>query len=131
MKMTLNEVLVNYRNLISLAGKKLPVRLSYAVSKNLRLLENEMKLIEKSRTELAEQHAEKDEEGKPVTKDGNYVFGENKEKFLEEYNEYLETEIELDPHRIPTEEIEKTEDSRYDVLSLAELMGLIFMIEEE
>lgn len=131
MKMTLNEVLVNYRNLISLAGKKLPVRLSYAVSKNLRLLEKEAELIEKSRTELAEQHAEKDEEGKPATKDGNYVFGENKEKFLEEYNEYLETEIELDPHRIPTEEIEKTEDSRYDVLSPAELMGLTFMIEEK
>lgn len=132
MKMTLNEVLETYKNLAVVVGKKLPVRLSYAVSKNLKKLESEVKLIEKSRKELVEQYCEKDEEGNAKIANNKYVFkDDNEKKFTHEYNEYLETETELDVHKILFTEIERTEEERYDILSPAELMGIGFMIEEE
>lgn len=132
MKMTLNEVLENYKSLAELAEKKFPVSFSYAISKNLKKLESEVKLIEKGRSDLIMQYCEKDEEGKAKSDSkGNLVFGNNAEKFISEYNEYLETETEVEIHKISFAEIERTEDSRYDILLPAELMGIEFMIEEE
>lgn len=132
MKMTLNEVLENHRSLLEISGKKLPVRFSYAASKNLKKLGSEVKLIQEEQSKLAKEYCEKDEEGKPKQNDkGNLIFGNNTEKFITEYNEYLKTETEAEVHKIPLEEIKKTEEGRYDILSPAELMGIGFMIEEE
>jgi len=132
MKMTLNEVLENYKSLAELAGKKLPVRFSYAVSKNLKKLENEVKPVEKGRSDLIMQYCEKDEEGKPKSDSkGNLIFGDNAPKFIAEYNEYLKMETEVEIHKIPFTEIERTEEDRYDILSPVEMMGIGFMIEEE
>lgn len=132
MKMTLNEVLENHKSLLEVSGKILPVRFSYAVSKNLKKLETEVKLIQEEQSKLAREYCEKDEEGKPKVNDkGFLVFGDNAEKFMTEYNEYLNTEIEVDVHKIPFAEIERTEGDRYDILPPAELMGIEFMIGEE
>lgn len=131
MKMTLNEVLENHRSLLEISGKKLPVRFSYAVSKNLKNLEGEVKLIQEEQRKLAKEHCQKDENGEPKQDDrGNLVFGDSAEKFITEYNEYLETKIEAEVHKIPIADIERTEEDRYEILSPAELAGIGFMIEE-
>lgn len=132
MKMTLNEVLENYKSLQKVSGKKLPARFSYAVSKNLKKLESDAKLIQEEQSKLAKEYCEKDKEGKPKQNDkGFLIFGDNAEKFTTEYNEYLNTETEVEVHKIPFAEIERTEKERYDILSPAELMGIEFMIAEE
>ena len=132
MKMTLNEVLENHRSLLEVSEKKLPVRFSYAVSKNLKKLGSEVKLIQEEQSKLAREYCEKDEEGKAKQNDkGNLIFGDNTEKFIVEYNEYLETETEVEVHKILFAEIERTEEDRYDILSPAELAGIGFMIEED
>lgn len=132
MKMTLNEVLENHKNLLEISGKKLPVRFSYAVSKNLKKLGDEVRLIQEEQSKLAKEYCEKDEEGKPKQNDKGYlIFKDNGKEFMTEYNEYLNTEIEVDVHKIPFAEIERTEEDRYDILSPAELAGIEFMIEEE
>lgn len=130
MKMTLKEVTTKHAALMGLAGKKLPIKISYAVTKNLIKLEEEAKLIEKNRLELAEQYAEKGEDGKAKLEENSYVLGDNRDSFLKEYAEYLETETEIEVRKISVAELEKLEDVRYDVLSLAELAAMEFMLEE-
>lgn len=132
MKMTLNEVLENHKSLLEISGKKLPVHFSYAVSKNLKGLTNEVKLIQEEQSKLAKEYCEKDKEGKPKQNDKGYlIFKDNGKEFMTEYNEYLNTEIEVEVHKIPFTEVERTEEDRYDILSPAELAGIGFMIEEE
>ncbi len=132
MKMTLNEVLENHKSLLKVSGKILPARFSYAVSKNLKKLETEVKLIQEEQSKLAREYCEKDEEGKAKVNDKGYlIFGDDGREFMTEYNEYLKTEIEVEVHKIPFAEIERTEGDRYDILSPAELAGIGFMIEEE
>lgn len=132
MKMTLNEVLENHKNLLEISGKKLPVRFSYMVSKNLKKLEGEVRLIHEEQSKLAKEYCEKDKEGKPKQNDkGFLIFGDNAEKFIIEYNEYLKMKMEVEVYKISYTEIERTEENRYDILSPAELAGIGFMIEEE
>lgn len=132
MKMTLNEVLENHKNLLEISGKKLPVRFSYAVSKNLKKLGDEVRLIQEEQSKLAKEYCEKDEEGKPKQNDkGFLIFGDNAEKFIIKYNEYQKMKMEVEVYKISYAEIERTEEDRYDILSPAELAGIGFMIEEE
>lgn len=131
MKMTLNKVLEHYKNLAQLAEKKLPVKLSYAITKNLVKLQAEAELIEKSRLDLINQYAEKNEDGEAkIKEDGTYSFGENRELFLKEYNDYLNTETDLDVYTVDFMELEKLENDRYDALSVAEIASLEFVLKE-
>lgn len=131
MKMKLVTVTENYKNLLTMIDKRLPLSLSHVITSNLITLENEYKVIEKQRIKLVEQYAERDEEGNIKTKDNEYCFGDNKEVFHKEYNEYLGTEMELDIRTIPFSDIEKMDgNSRYEVLTPRELLKIDFMIEK-
>ena len=130
MKMTLSEVIVNTRNLNTVANKVLPGKLSYAIAKNLIKLNAEVELIEKGRMDLINQHVEKDEEGKPVVVDGNYKLGDNAEKFNEEYNEYLATETEVEIMTVDPEIFDKLDAPRYDGLTSTQMMAIDFMIAD-
>lgn len=101
MKYKRKQLLSLYQSLKSVGNLK-GVKFAYAVSKNLQLLESEIKSIneaqkpsekfqayDKARVELAKKHA-KTEEGKPVVKNNSYVI-ENEKAFNEEL-ETLKTE---------------------------------------
>lgn len=129
MKIKLAEVKVRYKTLCSLANKKLPVKVSYAISKNIMKLQEETETLEKERVKLAEQYAVKGEDGEPKVIDNSYVMEENQEAFAKEYQEFLDTETEVMIYTIPEDVMECMDDSRYDVLTPAELIALDFMIE--
>lgn len=129
MKIVLSEVVGYYNKLKELATKRVPVKLSYAIYKNMSLLENEIKVIEQVRVDLLEQYAKKDEAGNPVVIDNQYDLGENMDKFAKEYTEHLQTELDIDIHTVSAEELEKLEDARYDVLSPVQIASIDFMIE--
>lgn len=118
------ELVALYRGLDRL-GSLTGVKFAYAVSRNLSLLKPVMESIDKSiepsaefseydkaRIKLAEEHAKKDEKGKPIIEEGNYIM-ENDEAWqtafealkaqhaeviakreaqIKEYNELLELE---------------------------------------
>ena len=82
---------------LSKLGNLSGVKFAYAVSKNLSLLKSELealqkavepneeyKVYDKKRVELAEKYSKKDENGKPVVVNNEYDL-ENKKEFLSEF----------------------------------------------
>ena len=130
MKIKLAEVKTRHRSLCLLGNKKLPIKLSYAIGKNIMKLQGEMEDIEKARINLIQQYAEKEGDGTYKVVDGHYELGDNAEKFSDEYKEFLDTEQEIDIRTVPEEVVESMDDSRYDVLTVAEMIALEFMLEK-
>lgn len=131
MKIT-NRQVIEFINSVSankLASKRLPVKVAYAISRNLDKMNNIITSYEAARKTLLDQYAEKDEEGKAKVKDGNYVIQEDqKQAFSDEMKELLEVENEIDLHTINMDEVEKCDTDKYDSLTTADLMTLDIMI---
>lgn len=111
---------VSARNaLAEIANKNLPVKLGYAVAKNLRLAKSEceemrasiaafeksdeLKAYHEARINLCQKHAEKDEKGKPIIEgnvyrgvEGNKEFEGAIEALKEEHREVLARADQLD-----------------------------------
>lgn len=131
MKIT-NRQVIEFINSVSankLASKRLPVKVAYAISRNLDKMNNIITSYETARKTLLDQYAEKDEEGKAKVKDGNYVIQEDqKQAFSDEMKELLEVENEIDLHTINMDEVEKCDTDKYDSLTTADLMTMDIMI---
>ena len=131
MKIT-NRQVIEFINSVSankLASKRLPVKVAYAISRNLDKMNNIITSYETARKTLLDQYAEKDEEGKAKVKDGNYVIQEDqKQAFSDEMTELLEVENEIDLHTINMDEVEKCDTDKYDSLTTADMMTLDVMI---
>lgn len=131
MKIT-NRQVIEFINNVSankLASKRLPVKVAYAISRNLDKMNNIITSYETARKTLLDQYAEKDEEGKAKVEDGNYVIQEDqKQAFSDEMKELLEVENEIDLHTINMDEVEKCDTDKYDSLTTADLMTLDIMI---
>lgn len=138
MKMTLNEWQKNYQGLNSLGKAVFPVKLSFAVRRNMAKLETLMELAEKERLELCRRYADRDEDGAPVLVD-SIVNGtlvkefqipeKNRQNLLRELEELFDSETEIDIELVPESVIGQCEASeRYTVPSMDELQHLSFMI---
>ena len=130
MKLTLsNERIVNTIDVLGeLNNAKLPVKVAYAITKNINKINSELKAYNKEKVKLIDKYAEKDEEGKlKVDENGNVPL---KEEYIEDYNrdikELLSIENEIDIHMIKLDDLL---NSNY-YISPAELPAIDFMIEE-
>jgi hypothetical protein len=130
MDITLKKEIELYQNLSKLAVKKLPPALSYAISKNMKTMEEDIEIIEKKRMELIETYCTKNDDGTAKTENGTYDLGENKVKFITEYEEYLNSNTELNVRKVGFTELEKTESDRYDVFTAEEIKAIDFMLED-
>lgn len=140
MKMKLREVNKNLNGLAGLGGKVFPSKLSFAVSCNIERLQREAERIEKERKKLCEQYSDKDKDGKPVMVDSiingqktqEYRMSDTNRKELgNEYDEFLNTEIEVEIRTVKQEVLERCEEmERYDIPSVADIVSMAFMIEE-
>lgn len=140
MKMKLREVNKNLSILARMGGKTFPAKMSFAISRNFELLQRESERIEKERKRLCENYSEKDEEGNAVMIDSvidgqptkEYKMTEEKRSAFEvEYNELMDEEIEVDIRKVKQEVIERCEEAeRYDIPTVADIVGMSFMIEE-
>lgn len=141
MKMKLKEAQVRLQNLAKLGTKTFPAKLSFAISCNIEKLQKEAEHIEKERKKLCEQYADKDDDGKPVMVDSVINGVESKEykmdasaraAFGEEYDSLLDTEVDVNIRMVKTGVVEQCERAeRYDIPTVAELLALAFMLEEE
>lgn len=130
MKLNLsNERIVNTINVLGeLNNAKLPVKVAYAITKNINKINTELKAYNEEKVKLIDKYAEKDEKGKLKTNEiGNVIL---KEEHIEDWNrdiaELLSIENEMDIHMIQLDDLL---NSNYNI-SPAELTAIDFMIEE-
>lgn len=74
----------------------LSAKISYQIIRIAREVESEYNLFQKSRTELIEKYAKKDENQKPILENDRYqIVPDEQEDFTKEYNEIMGSSIEL------------------------------------
>lgn len=101
-----NEVLVNSIGVLSkLTNMELPIKLSYALSKNITKIDRELEVYNKERQKLIEKYGEKDKEGKLKTKEDGTINILDIDNFNKDIKEILEIETEVDIHLIDLESI--------------------------
>lgn len=129
MKLNLsNERIVNTIDVLGeLNNAKLPVKVAYAITKNINKINSELKAYNKEKAKLIEKYGEKDKEGKlKVDKKGNIPL---KKEHIEDYNrdiaELLSIENEIDIHMINLDDLLNSNCN----ISPAGLVAIDFMID--
>lgn len=140
MKIKVMDIIVKTAQLNAIAGKKMPIRMSYAVSKNREVFAKEVDKYETERIKLCNAYADKDADGKPVIaereengqKVSEYIFTkENREELEKALADFCDMEVHLAIQKINMKDLEKIDESdRFDALSPMELESLYFMIDE-
>ncbi|AOY53365.1 DUF1617 family protein [Clostridium perfringens] len=124
-KMTNKEILEKVNVLGEISLRKLPVKVSYAIGKNIYKVERELKHYNEERQKLIEEYCLKEDDGTLKITEGNYdIDPERLEYFNKEINELQEIEVEMDIHKFNIELLNGYE------MSPGELMCIDFMIEE-
>lgn len=126
MKLSNERILNDAARLAEISKKQLPVKVSYAIAKNISKIESELKIYNKEREKLIQKHAELDEKGQiKIEEDGQVVFKEGaKEQCEKDLKELLVIENEIDVHKFSIIELEGYS------MTPAELMLIEYMIEE-
>lgn len=132
MKIRLGELRELTANLYPMQKRTFPVKISYAIMRNIEALEKEFSSFEKQRIELCKAYANKDSDGNPVIKDGAYDIPDDvKEEFRKELADLSDEEIDIDIRTVSAEEFEKCEQAdRYDIPTGEDFAVLGFMLKD-
>lgn len=125
MKLSNERILNDAQSLGSISNKELPIKVSYAIAKNISKIESELKVYNTQKQKLIEKYSEKGEDGKTL------IDAENKIKIQDEYlenwnrdiEELLAIENEVDIHTFDISLLEGFS------MSPSELMLIDYMIE--
>ncbi len=129
MKLKNSEIVRIFNRIGEVKKKRLPVRLGFAINRNVSSLESVAMDYDKARKEILMKYCVKDENGNPVIEGDEYVLSDRK-SYGEEMTELLRIENEVQVHKVSFEEIEKCDLEKFDSLTPEELDLLTFMIEE-
>lgn len=124
-----NERIVNTINVLGeLNNAKLPVKVAYAITKNINKINSELKAYNEEKAKLIDKYAVKDEEGK--LKADEYGNVNIKEEHVEDWNrdikELLSIENEIEIHIIQLDDLLNTDFN----ISPAYLATIDFMIND-
>lgn len=128
MKLT-NRKIVNDANFLgTLTNKQLPIKVSYAIAKNVSKIEKELEIYNKEKQKLVDKYCIKDEKGNNKIDENNQlkIDNENLDDWNKSINELLDIEIEIDIHKF---NINDLLNSNLD-MTPSELMLIDYMIEE-
>lgn len=128
MKLT-NRQIVNDANFLgTLTNKQLPIKVSYAIAKNVSKIEKELEIYSKEKQKLVDKYCIKDENGNNKIDENNQlkIADENLDDWNKSINELLDIEIEIDIHKF---NINDLLNSNLD-MTPSELMLIDYMIEE-
>ncbi|MBU3195637.1 DUF1617 family protein [Clostridium algidicarnis] len=128
MKLSNERILNDAAALGSITNKELPIKVSYAIAKNISKIESELKIYNDQKQKLIDKYSEKGEDGKTL------IDAENKIKIQDEYlddwnrdiKELLAIENEVDIHKFNINELVNSNCN----MTPAELMLIDYMIEE-
>lgn len=127
LKITNRELESKVNILRNLSNMKLPVKVSYAIAKNIKEIDRELNILLDEKMKLIKEYALKDENGNPKVKNGKYLFNdEEKEECNSKYAELLEIEVELKLMEINTEDLINSDVE----LTPNDLIQLEFMLKE-
>lgn len=120
MKLKLSDIFQSKDSLVKLANSDLNIKTAYNLSKLVKKLNEEYQSLEDFRVELVRKHGNLEE--------GNYRVpqnGEQFENFVKEYNEFMQTEIEVDiaEIEIPMEDI-KIKLTPLDIINIEKFVKL-------
>lgn len=124
-----NEKILNTINVLgNLNNAQLPIKVAYAVSKNINKIESELKAYNTEKAKLIDKYSEKDEEGKVISNEQGHVTIKNEhiEDWNRDINELLSIENEVDIHKIQLNDLL---NANYNI-SPAELTLIDFMIND-
>jgi len=124
MKLSNRELISNMQQLKVLAQRDLPIKVSYAIAKNMRIIEDELKVYEEERQRLLEKHGKKDNEGELITDKQGQVNFKDKKAWDKDIKELLDIEVEIKFHKFNIKHLEGRE------ISPGELIAMEHMIEE-
>lgn len=127
-----NFTLVNMmNNLKRFSEKKLPQKISYAIMKNIYIINKDIEIYEKSLQKIIDSYKDyfvKDEileNGLPKVDD------EHMEDYITEINELLAFEVDIDLYYIDEDVFDYEDSDRYDSISAADLIQLRMIICKE
>lgn len=131
-KKVTNFMIVNIVNFLnSIADKKLPQKISYAITRNIMTFSKEYEIYSKSLIKIYESYkgfAVEDENGNIMRNDMDIpvLSDEEKQKQMNiEISELLNIEIDIDIYTISSDLFDYDDaDGRYDSLSATEIMNL-------
>lgn len=127
--MKISDIRNNYLILTQLADKHLPVKLAFAISRNLAKLAPEVESAETAREKLCLEFAER-KDGEPVIIDGGYRIAEERsEEFQAQIADLFETEVPVSIMSVSPAVLDLLDSDRYDPLTPAQLSGIDWMIE--
>lgn len=123
-----NERLINSITVLQrLVTEKLPISVSFKISKNTTKINDILKIYDNERVKINTEYAKKDSEGNPINNEGCFEIDEQfKEKRESEMLELLALENEIDIDEI---EISKLENIDF-YISANELMVIDYMFKE-
>lgn len=126
MKMKNREVIARLNQLSRFSKADLPVKLTYAIARNLRKLDDVNKDFVETRNKLLDKYNVKDETGNPAyIKSGSIeISEEGKKDWEKDIEELLDVEIEVDIHEVDYSIIEGLN------LSVESVLAIDFMIKE-
>ena len=133
MKITNIELLTYVNILNKYADKKLPQKISYAITKNIIGLESDFKCYSKELDKVLSHYKDyfqKDENGEIKVNDSQIPILTEKDKtkeMVDELNELLAIEIDIDLYTI-AEDVFDYEDDKYDSLSGLEIFDLMSVL---
>ena len=113
----------------NLKQKRLPIRLSYTLNRNLKQLESAVEIFNDERYKLFEQYGEKDANGKIVVDDNGNVKFSDPLGFSAAINELRDVDVEIPVQKVSIEQFDACDTEQFDSLTPAELDLLDFMIE--
>ncbi|MCR1952888.1 hypothetical protein NSA50_17950 [Clostridium sp. DSM 100503] len=107
-----------------LASTRLPIKLSYAIKKNIEIISRELKIYEEERAVLIDKYGEKDKDGKVKIENNNFLI-KDVESFNKDIRELQSIENEIETYDIS---LDLLLNSNIE-LTTAELTSIEFLLK--
>lgn len=124
MKLSNQKIIDIINGIGNILNMSLPVKASYAISKNMVKLEKEAEIYNKEREKLLSKYGAKNEDGTLKVNETGNVDIENVEDWNKDIKELLEIEVDIDIHKFSIDEIINCN------MTAREVALIDFMIEE-
>lgn len=125
MKLTNKKIANDSLILMEIARKELPIKVSYAIAKNIAKIEKELEIYNSERQKILDKYCVKDENGKNKVDENNQL--KIQEKYLKDWEkdikELQNIDIEIDIHKFKLEELNEYK------MTPSELIAIDYMIE--
>ena len=126
MNLSNKRILDDVTKLSKISQMQLPVKVSYAIAKNISKIELELSIYNNEREKLIEKYSLKDDNGKTIIDENSQIKikEEYKQAWDSDINDLLAIENTIDIHKFSINELEGFS------ITPAELMVIDYMIEE-